>query len=369
MANINILIVENDKNDIQAYQDTIKTINMKLDGNHVINETIKTNEKEGLEELENNNWSAAFIDLKLSSEDILAAEEGNNIVGKIYSKRRFPVYIVTNTPGDVNPNFIESDFLKIRTKDGIDYNEVFDDIIRIQETGILKIIGKQGQIEKYLDKIFWENLSNSISLWSKDESRDSDKKEKSLLRYTILHMLEYLDEDNYHPSEFYITKPIKETIYTGDIVQYNGSRYIVLTPSCDIVLRPNGTRNTNRILFCKIMVLSDIVENFSLLTNETGKNNKNRLKLNEYIKNNNKGYLHFIPKHNEIEAGLVDFRNKTTVSVRAVDRKLKNGECIRLATVSMPFLKDIISRYSNYYARQGSPDFNSDEIFNSLFNN
>ncbi len=367
MADINVLIVENDKNDIQAYTDTIRTINMELNGKHVIFPTIKMSEAEGLNALKNNDWSAAFIDLKLSSEDIVAAQEGNNIVNKIYSKRRFPVYIVTNTPGDVDPNFVESDFLKIRTKDGIDYHEVFSDIIGIQETGILKIIGKRGQIEQYLDKIFWDNLSTSIGLWSNDQSRNSEQKEKSLLRYTILHMLEYLDEENYHPSEFYITKPIKETIYTGDIVLYEGDRYIVLTPSCDIVLRHDKTRNTKKILFCKIKNLPDEIRNFHLLNSATGKTNENRKRLDRFIKNNSGGNFHFIPKHNNIDAGLIDFQDKTTVEVHTVEQKLHEEKCVRLATVSMPFLKDIISRYSNYYARQGSPDFNTDEIFNSLF--
>lgn len=368
MAIIDILIVENDPNDIQTYEDTIRTLNMDFNGEHVINPVIKTTEEEGLKALEENEWSAAFIDLKLSTQDILSAEEGNNLVKQIYSKRRFPVYIITNTPSDVSPDFIQSDFLRIKTKDGIDYSEIFNDIINIQETGILKIIGKQGQIEKYLDKIFWENLSTSIDLWSKDNSRKPDQKEKSLLRYTILHMLEYLDEENYHPSEFYITKPIKENIFTGDIVEYLGVRYIVLTPSCDIVIRHDGARNTQRILFCKIKDLKNEVENFKLLTSETGAANKNRIRLNKYIQNNSKSNFHFIPRHNDIEAGLIDFQDKTTIGVRAVERKLKRGECKRIATVSMPFLKDIISRYSNYYSRQGSPDFNSDEIFSSIFN-
>ncbi|WP_396596613.1 hypothetical protein [Dokdonia sp. R86516] len=368
MAIIDILIVENDPNDIQAYQDTIRTLNMEYDGDHVINPVVKTTEEEGLKELEEKEWSAAFIDLKLSTEDILSAEEGNNLVNQIYTKRRFPVYIITNTPGDVSPDFIQSDFLRIKTKDGIDYNEVFSDIIKIQETGILKIIGKQGQIEKYLDKIFWDNLSTSIDLWSKDNSRNSEQKEKSLLRYTILHMLEYLDEAKYHPSEFYITKPIKENIFTGDIVEYLGTRYIVLTPSCDIVIRHDGTRNTRRILFCKIKELKNEVENYQLLTRETSANNRNRARLNRFIQNNSKSNFHFIPRHNDIEAGLIDFQDKTTVGVRAVERKLEKGECKRIATVSMPFLKDIISRYSNYYSRQGSPDFNSDEVYSSIFN-
>lgn len=368
MADINILIVENDPNDIQAYQDTIRTINMGLNGEHVINSEIKTTEEEGLAALEQSDWSAAFIDLKLSSEDILAAQEGNNIVDRIYTKRRFPVYIVTNTPGDVSPHFIESDFLKIKTKDGINYDKVFEDIIRIQESGILKIIGKQGLIEKYLDKIFWDNLSNSIDLWSKDDSRNSEQKEKSLLRYTILHMQEYLDEENYHPSEFYITKPIKEDIFTGDIITYNENRYIVLTPSCDMVVREDtGRRNTKRVLFCKIKDLENEVENYSLLTSETGATNRNRTRLNRYIQNNSKSNFHFVPRHKDIRAGLIDFQDKMTLDDNEVIELLENDSIDRIATVSMPFLKDIISRYSSYYSRQGSPDFNSDEVFNSIF--
>lgn len=365
MAEINVLIVENDKNDIQAYQDTIKTLNMEFKGKHVIKEVIKTNEKEGLEALQSD-WSAAFIDLKLSTQDILSAQEGNNLVSQIYSKRRFPVYIITNTPGDVSPEFKVSDFLKINTKDGINYNEVFNEIIQIQETGILRIIGNQGLIEKYLDKIFWDNLSNSIGLWSQDDSRNSEQKEKSLLRYTILHMQEYLDEENCHPSEFYITKPIKGNIFTGDIVTLDGSRFIVLTPSCDIALRSDGTRNTNKILFCRIKNLKDEVKDFDKLTPETGKTNDNRKRLNRYVQNKSGGNFHFIPKHKSIAAGLIDFQDKMTIDEQEVEARIADKNIERIATVTMPFLKDIISRYSNYYSRQGSPDFDSDEVFKSI---
>ena len=41
---------------------------------------------------------------------------------------------------------------------------------------------------------------------------------------------------------------IFENIFTGDIVSYDGERYIILTRSCDIVIRHDGTRNTQKIL-------------------------------------------------------------------------------------------------------------------------
>src|SRR5690606_16415599 len=127
------------------------------------------------------------------------------------------------------------------------------------------------------NSIFWNHMSNSMDLWINDNSRTPQEKENSLLRYTLLHMQEYIDEEleKYHPSEFYITKPIKKNLFTGDIVELDKTRYIILTPSCDIVLR-DGKRSADFILFCKIKTLSDLVENFNLLQHDTSPNNKNR---------------------------------------------------------------------------------------------
>ena len=181
-------------------------------------------------------------------------------------------------------------------------------------------------------------------------------------------MQEYIDEEleKYHPNEFYISKPVKKNIFTGDIINYDSSRYIVLTPSCDIVLRENDLRNAERILFCKIKSLNETVKNFNQLNKDTGKTNDDRKRLYGYIKNSKQNY-HFIPKGSSVEAGLIDFQDKLTISDSIVREKLLNKEIVRIATVSQPFLKEIISRYSNYYARQGSPDFNIEEVYDLLF--
>ncbi|MGB3463846.1 MAG: hypothetical protein WBA74_01190, partial [Cyclobacteriaceae bacterium] len=168
-------------------------------------------------------------------------------------------------------------------------------------------------------------------------------------------------------NEFYITSPIKKSIFTGDIVLFKGLRYLVLTPSCDIVLRENGSRNANHILFCKIRNLGEVIENFSTLKADTGSSNSIRKKLERLIQNNGKQNFHFIPKNNSIDAGLIDFQDKVTIPETEVNQKIQDSEIIRIATVSMPFLKDIISRYSNYYARQGAPDFDTNEIYRSIF--
>jgi CheY-like chemotaxis protein len=368
MEELKILIVEDDKGKRDDYSRFIKAFNLEKTIYKIIEE-FGVDKSDAIEKLKNpeNKFDGAIVDLDLEGSGGTDSS-GNEVVKEIKENLRFPTFVITGTPQNLSKELnVPSAIFGVYERDDVDLDNVFERFYEIKKTGILNLLNRNGRIEELIQNIFWNHISTSLNNWIADKKRSATEKESSLLRYTILHMLEYLDEKNYHPSEFYITKPIKENIYTGDIVRYDNDRYIVLTPSCDIVLRDDGIRNTKKILFCKIKTLSSEVKNYNLLESSTGKSNDNRKRLDRYVNNNSSGNFHFIPKHNEIEAGLIDFQDKTSVDVNTVEQKLETQKCIRLATVSMPFLKDIISRYSNYYARQGSPDFDEDEIFESLF--
>lgn len=357
-----LLIVENEVEQVQLYLDVIESFN-KTSDEKIIPEPFY-NLETAMEAIQRNNYDAAIIDLKLKSDTVEL--QGMEIVHAIIESLRFPVFIVSGSIGQIDTP--ENALFKKRLRDG-DFKNILSEIVKIYNTGITKILNNKGIIEKYLSNIFWEHLSNSMENWIDDDSRNSEEKQKSLLRYTIMHMQEYIDEDieKYHPSEFYITKPIKKNIFTGDLISLQGERYIVLTPSCDIVLRSNGERNTNKILFCKIKKLNQEIKNYDKLNAGTSEKNDDRIRLARYIQNNASQNFHFIPESKSIQAGLIDFQDKITIDEKEVDSLILNGNIIRDATVSMPFLKDIISRYSNYYARQGSPDFDSKEVYETLF--
>ncbi|MBF8456977.1 hypothetical protein IV494_07240 [Kaistella sp. G5-32] len=358
---MNLLIVEDDKATIQTYLDNIESFNKKSDVQ--ITADVKENLADAKNSLISPDYDAAIIDLKLSSNSVDL--EGLEIVDEIQNKLRFPMFIVSGSLGQIEQK--ESAFFKKRSRDG-NFKEILTEITDIYKTGVTNILGRKGTIEEYLNSIFWNHMSNSMDLWINDTTRTPIEKENSLLRYTLLHMQEYIDEalEKYHPSEFYITKPIKKNIFTGDIVELEKSRYLILTPSCDIVLRKDGERSAQFILFCKIKGLVEVVKNYDKLTPETTTNNEDRKRIAGFFQNNNQRY-HFIPKAESIEPGLVDFQDKFTIKNSEVNELLKADKIIRIATISQPFLKDIISRYSNYYSRQGSPDFESDELYNSIF--
>ena len=90
------------------------------------------------------------------------------------------------------------------------------------------------------------------------------------------------------------------------------------------------------------------------------------LVFSKLITNSAKPYYHYIPRHSSINAGIIDFQDKYSIPVEELEQKINTKAADNFATISMPFLKDLIERYSSYYARQGSPDFDSDEIIESL---
>lgn len=356
-----ILIVEDDKPTIQSYLDNIESFN-KVSDVQIVAE-VKDNLADAKNSLISPDYDAAIIDLKLSSNSVDL--EGLEIVDEIQNKLRFPMFIVSGSLGQVERE--ESAFFKKRSRDG-NFKDILTEITGIYKTGVTNILGRKGTIEEYLNSIFWNHMSNSMDLWINDTTRSPQEKENSLLRYTLLHMQEHIDEEleKYHPSEFYITKPIKKNIFTGDIVILDKSRYLILTPSCDIVLRSDGKRNADFILFCKIKPLYGMVKNYDLLKIDTSSKNPDRTRITNFFHNKNQKY-HFIPKAESLESGLIDFQDKLTISNSEVNALLEANKIERIATISQPFLKDIISRYSSYYSRQGSPDFNVDELYFSLF--
>jgi len=373
MKELKLLIVEDDQTAIDAYKRGIKAFNLERvlehDNDIKIIEIPLNNKEEAIVKLRSteNNFDAAIVDLDLLGQGGQDSS-GNEVIREIKNNLRFPVFVISGTPqhiaGDLKE---ESSLFKIITRG--EEGDYLTQIVNIYNTGITQILNKKGKIENHISEIFWKHLSNSLNLWVDDNIRTPDEKEESLLRYTLLHMLEYLDEEKSHPSEFYITAPVKQQLSTGDLISYKENRYVVLTPACDFAMRSNGTRNVKKAFLLRVKSLIEEFPSYNKTETISNLSNTFRGKLEKVIGNNSKPYFHFIPKHNAIEPGLIDFQDKQSIAIEEIEESIVNEEIIRIATISLPFLKDLIERYSSYYSRQGSPDFNTEEILTSLFEN
>jgi hypothetical protein len=178
-----------------------------------------------------------------------------------------------------------------------------------------------------------------------------------------LEITEDSEFENYHPSEIYITPVIKPHVFTGDIVQNNKEtlNYVVLTPSCDL-----AQGKAKDILLVAIEPIQSTIAGEKIGILKKGKANKEQLEdaeqiLRKIIHNTYSNKYHFLPKYQNIDGGLINFQNLHSIRLKDF-----NNNYVRVASINGSFTKDVVARFSYYYSRQGSPDFDSNELFESL---
>lgn len=345
-----LLLVEDTVSDIETCLSTIKVYNKKNE--HQVSCVVTKTKEDALKVLDST-FDGAIIDLKLS--DGSDSTDGNDVIADIHSKWRIPLIILSGTPGDAQA---ECCYLGCFKKGEIGYSEIFDKFYEIYKTGLTKIMGGRGDIEVAMQKIFWNHLLPQLDTWKKYSSEGKET-ERSILRLVLNHLLELLDNDENpaHPEEMYIVPPIHNSVKTGSIVSNitTGKQFIVISPACDLVVRQNGTYKTDKVLISEIVPFNNIqaqtLEGITAL-------DKRKKKMTALLKNNHADYLHWLPKTNKFSGGFINFR-----WINSIEKDLFQAEYGEpKAQLSAPFVKEVISRFSAFYARQGQPDLNFSEL-------
>lgn len=125
------------------------------------------------------------------------------------------------------------------------------------------------------------------------------------------------------------------------------------------VLKLTELKSTIESLPCRKIIIKFIdnykLQYIKLMEIKTNKKNLQSL-MHNYISNNNSTRYYFLPEFLDFQAKIIDFQDITTVDISQI------GECSKIMDISTPFIKDIQAKFSSYYARQGSPDFDFNVI-------
>ena len=378
MKKINILFVEDDESQIEIFEDALKTFNLENKKKYEVSGLINKNRDDALTCLEENKEiiSGAILDLKLESGAIVF--EGNAVLDRILSFLRFPIYVVTSNPSEIDPSLKlpkTNPLFKIYARTEIEYIEIINDIVKIQNTGINEIFGTNGKLDEQIKNIYWEHLTQIIDYWI-DLDIDPQSKEKAMLRYTsnILHNYltfnsETKEFDFFVPGEVYI--PCMHDIFQpGDIVAKDDKNYIILTPSCDLANAKAKYVIISEIIHSDRGILKDQISIIKKPISNNSDGQKvidigiQKTKAEETLKlimnNTYSNRYYFLPAFKTLLPGVINFQ--TIVSIPFTE--LKNYK--RVFTVSPSFIKDIVEKFSSYYSRQGSPDFNIEELYPEL---
>jgi hypothetical protein len=341
---IKLLIVEDDKSQIEAFKDSIELFNKQ----QVIYDipSYLPDLESSINDLENKPaYDAAIIDLKLKSGGGADEFEGKELINRIYNKIRIPIVVYSGNVSQVEQEETAM-FLK-RPRDQYAISQILYEITKIYDTGITQILSSEGIFEANLSEIFWSHLAPNLNYWIDKPDK------KSLTRFIVNYIYEKLgitesgDFEYYNSAEVYITPPIKTSLHTGDIFDNQGEdKYIVITPTCDIETKYDKEgkpfQKASNVTVWKLNEFD--VGRFC--QDKTGKINKDLV--TSFVKNNNNRYQYLPPFLNK-NGYVIDFEEVSYVKMEFCT-KFK-----RIASVSQVFLKDIISRFSQYYARQGQP--------------
>ena len=345
MNPLKILFVEDEtipqnafKNDVEVFKDQPNNPDVKYEIVDNVNDAVKT-----LDVF----YDGAIIDLRLGDND----EGGKEIIQILYNEfTKIPIIVVTGLPDLVvdHPSVI-----KRRSREVGSYR---DDLLlfqQIRDIGLTHIIGRRGLIEHHLREVFLENLLPQIDTWIRygEAYNETDPKrtKRALLRYTVNHLLQLLEEDeeDYFREEVYLYPSVLDRITTGSIVKIDDQWFVVLSPACDLVPRgENGVRNTDYILLVKIESVDQVLGG-----------SKSRGKVTALCGNRHQ-YYHWLPETKFFEGGILNFRKLKTLNEDNFEEKFGKPTI----QISPSFVKDIVSRFSSYYARQGQPDIDSDDF-------
>lgn len=136
--------------------------------------------------------------------------------------------------------------------------------------------------------------------------------------------------------------------------------FMVMNPACDLVIRmATGTCKTDRILLGEIDSLTEVTTSALSGIENTSKKKK---KLGEVFKNNYTDYYHWLPPTDFFAGGFLNFRKISTCSPQSFSAEFDPPRI----QISPFFVKDIVARFSTYFARQGQPDIDYDGIIEKL---
>jgi len=355
MGRLKILMVEDDKEQQQIFSDSV---DVYKDKHNCDVEFVFVESLEQANQKIDGSFDGVIMDLKLKDN-----EEGGNKVAKNILKSffRIPIIFVTGFPDLVD----KENLLVIHSRARADgnYEDDLNQFFQIYNTGLTKIMGGRGRIEQILNQVFLKNLLPQLEKWKAYGKSDSPRTEKALLRFTLNHLVQILDDDDDQcfPEEVYIYPPLSDGLKTGSIVKKkdNGNLYVVLSPACDLVIRRNGQIKTDHILLVEIDNSEQIID--SALNGITSINKKSK-KLNSVFGNNHTDYFHWLPPTGFFDGGFLNFREIATSAVEDVESVYDKPHI----QISPHFVKDILSRFSSYYARQGQPDIERNKIIEEI---
>lgn len=192
--------------------------------------------------------------------------------------------------------------------------------------------------------------------WTGNGAQNGPELTEVVARHVVAHVHDamlHAGGESAHPEESYFVPPLKGRLDTGDLVDYEGGVWIVVTPRCDLA-------NQGKVATIVLASCEDISTTWNPLAAAGSKAAEDKCK--KLIQHDGMPKQHFLfPMRDAASAQrgpwLAQFHNlKALPSVQAI----KDLTPLRFASLSPMFVPSLVERFGGYFSRIGTPGFSSD---------
>jgi CheY-like chemotaxis protein len=360
--NLRILFVDDEK----IGEELAELFNGTKIGDYTLEAFSENSFESGLEKIKKEVFDLVVLDLCKGKASDDAKKEGLSILKDIQERTFIPIIFHTAVSHKIED--LKSHVVGVTDKkDGV--QNLKNEIERLINSNIVSLKDKvHFLIEKEFKKYFWDTIH-------KERDKFNILEEEKSLAYLILRRLSAsLSKDNVRdlvgderknhnvlPMEFYIypIDNIKE-FEAGDLINYNGKIYILLTPDCDYVERfKNSTsqgRKAERVLLAEV---KNINTHPIYIKYQSNKNAENKKNLEVFMGNSSERYF-YLPKTPFIENSIIDFQEKIMVNYGDIDKSF------RFTKLDTPYAQSMITNFIRYYNRIGFPDIDKEYVISQI---
>ncbi len=173
------------------------------------------------------------------------------------------------------------------------------------------------------------------------------------------------DRDKVPPMRYYVMPPVETTPLTGDLfygqIEEKSGYWVLLTPSCDLV---TGRVKAEWTLLAHCELLTEQVEYKRWHDSLPNPSNTLNTSLLALLQNNRKEgqseRFYFLPSAIDLPDLVVDFQQVVSLLQKEL------AELSRLASLDSPFAESLLTRFTRYFGRLGTPDLDADMILSKL---
>ena len=331
-----------------------------------------------IELLANENFDILILDIRNESTASPSDSAGIVVFEEIRSHRFIPIIFYTALP-HLSENISNPPFVQTVSKNADDPTGDLERAVEeVIGSGLPHLLGSVSEHLANVERVFmadfvehnWPDLvdcpEDVAYLLSRRLAVSFEEGAKSLAQ-GLGQVARKTSEDTIHPTRYYVQPP-SPSYRMGDVLEALGSKeenseaatlYVVLTPSCDLVIRSERMK-ADRVVLAQCVPLDSFEEYRKW---ETLSSANSREALRRLLTSRSKGQedrYFYLPAAWNVSDILVDLQRVVSIPADQLSMYQK------IASLDSPFAEALSYRFNRYMGRVGMPDLDIDSILHRL---